>query len=51
MWDNAAPAPTKYTQLRVTGAGRDVLNTQIFPTLDEVRRIVRPNAPGHNVGH
>lgn len=39
----------KYAQARAAGAGRDAVQTRIFPTLDEVRRIVRSAAPGHNV--
>ncbi|EQD49598.1 helicase, partial [mine drainage metagenome] len=39
----------KYEHVRATGAGRDAIKTQIFPTLNEVRRIVRSAAPGHNV--
>lgn len=39
----------KYLQARTAGAGRDAVTTRIFPTLDEVRRIVRSAAPGHNV--
>jgi hypothetical protein len=38
----------KYVQVRVAGTG-DVTKQQIFPILDEVRRIVRSAAPGHNV--
>ncbi len=38
----------KYVQLRVAGTG-DVTKPQIFPILDEVRRIVSSAAPGHNV--
>lgn len=38
----------KYAQVRVIGTG-DVTRPQIFPILDEVRRIVRSAAPGHNV--
>jgi hypothetical protein len=39
----------KYVQVRAAGTGRDAVTTRIFPTLDEVRRIVRSAAPGHNV--
>ncbi len=38
----------KYVQVRVAGTG-DVTKQQIFPILDEVRRIVRSAAAGHNV--
>ena len=38
----------KYVQVRVAGTA-GVANPQIFPILDEVRRIVRSAAPGHNV--
>ena len=38
----------KYVQIRVAGTG-DVTKQQIFPILDEVRRIVRSAAPGHNI--
>lgn len=37
----------KYSQARAAGAGD--AKTQIFSILDEVRRIVRSAAPGHNV--
>ncbi len=39
----------KYVQVRTAGIGRDAVTTRIFPTLDEVRRIVKSAAPGHNV--
>jgi hypothetical protein len=38
----------KYVQVRVADTC-DVTKQQIFPILDEVRRIVRSAAPGHNV--
>lgn len=38
----------KYVQVRVATTG-DVTKQQIFPILDEVRRIVKSDAPGHNV--
>jgi len=38
----------KYAQLRAEGVG-DVTKSQIFPVLDEARRIVRSAASGHNV--
>ena len=38
----------KYAMLRAAGTG-DVTKPQIFPILDEARRIVRSAAPGHNV--
>jgi len=39
----------QYKQVRAAGTGRDAVTTQIFPTLDEVRRIMRSTAPGYNV--
>lgn len=38
----------KYAQVQVARTG-DVTRPQIFPILDEVRRIVKSAAPGHNV--
>lgn len=39
----------QYAQVREAGMGSDAVTTRIFPTLDEVRRIVKLVAPGHNV--
>lgn len=38
----------KYAAVR-TAATADIAKPQIFPVLNEVRRIVRPAAPGHNI--
>ena len=38
----------KYAAVRAAGTA-DVTKPQIFPVLDEARRIVRSAAPGHNV--
>uniref|UniRef100_UPI000255B948 hypothetical protein n=1 Tax=Microbulbifer agarilyticus TaxID=260552 RepID=UPI000255B948 len=37
-----------YKDLRAAGTAR-VAKEQLFPVIDEVRRIVRSNSPGHNV--
>lgn len=38
----------KYATVRAEGTARDT-KPQIFPVLDEVRRLVRSTAPGHNI--
>jgi hypothetical protein len=38
----------KYATVRAEGTARDT-KPQIFPMLDEVRRLVRSTAPGHNI--
>lgn len=38
----------KYEQLKTAGTG-NVTKLQIFPVLDEARRIVKTAAPGHNI--